>query len=50
MNRDPICGKEVDAATPYQSEYNGQTYYFCSAACQEQFEQHPERFSVGRAA
>lgn len=51
MARDPVCGMEVDpeeaAAT---AEYRGQTYYFCSVACQEQFEQNPEQFASQETA
>ncbi|MGQ0668037.1 MAG: YHS domain-containing protein [Nitrospiraceae bacterium] len=25
----------------------GETYYFCSKPCQEQFDQHPERYLKG---
>jgi xanthine dehydrogenase accessory factor len=36
---DPICGMTVDIATAhYKTERNGQTYYFCCAGCQAQFE------------
>jgi len=36
---DPICGMTVDIATArYTSTRNGQTYYFCCAACQSRFE------------
>jgi len=27
-----------------RSEYNGQTYYFCSLDCKEQFDQNPEKY------
>jgi xanthine dehydrogenase accessory factor len=38
--RDPICGMMVETATArYVSQRNGETYYFCSFACKEQFEQ-----------
>ncbi len=47
---DPVCGMEVD---PQQaagtSDYQGTTYYFCSAGCKRQFEQDPERY-VGQQA
>ena len=42
---DPVCGMQVD---PQQaagtSEYQGTTYYFCSAGCKRQFDKHPEKF------
>lgn len=27
-----------------RSEYNGQTYYFCSLGCKEDFDREPERY------
>jgi YHS domain-containing protein len=43
--RDPVCGMSVtyDNAQA-RSEYNGQTYYFCSMDCKEQFDRDPERY------
>ena len=39
---DPVCGENVDESqAPARTAYAGQTYYFCSARCREQFEQHP---------
>ena len=44
--RDPVCGMTVDRSkTPFRSEWNGQTYYFCSAGCKDRFDAEPERFS-----
>jgi YHS domain-containing protein len=46
--KDPVCGMEVDCDTAAaQSEYQGETYYFCCSACKRQFDQNPERF-VGK--
>ena len=43
--KDPVCGMEVTYETAQaRSEYNGQTYYFCSLGCKEQFDQEPERY------
>lgn len=40
---DPICGMTVDVATArYTTERDGQTYYFCCAGCQAQFEAQTE--------
>jgi uncharacterized membrane protein YraQ (UPF0718 family)/YHS domain-containing protein len=36
--RDPVCGMTVDRRTPYRSERNGRTMFFCSAGCKEKFE------------
>ncbi len=44
--KDPVCGMDIDpnnaAAT---EEYQGKTYHFCSAACQEKFKVEPEKYS-----
>lgn len=42
---DPVCGMTVQiAGAEHQTEYNGQTYYFCCAGCQEAFEQNPAQY------
>ena len=42
MAIDPVCGMEVDVTNPAAtSEYNGQTYYFCSLGCKVSFDQEP---------
>lgn len=44
--KDPVCGMTIDSATAEaQSSYQGQTYYFCSDTCKEQFEASPARFT-----
>jgi Cu+-exporting ATPase len=56
MIRDPVCGLRLDDEqstqglideAAYKSEYEGQTYYFCSQRCKQQFDQDPERHSRG---
>ena len=43
--KDPVCGMEVTYETAQaRSEYNGQTYYFCSLGCKEDFDREPERY------
>ena len=42
--RDPVCGMTVDRRTPFRSEWNGQTFYFCSAGCKERFDAEPVRY------
>jgi YHS domain-containing protein len=45
MQMDVVCGMKVDPANaPAKSEYNGQTYYFCSKECKQRFEAQPERY------
>ncbi|HYV01061.1 MAG TPA: heavy metal translocating P-type ATPase [Actinomycetota bacterium] len=44
--RDPVCGMDIDTATAAASEeYKGDTYYFCSPGCHEQFQAKPERYT-----
>ena len=46
---DPVCNMTVEedeaAAT---AEYDGKTYYFCSAACRKDFEERPRGISPPR--
>ena len=46
MAKDPVCGMDVD---PKQaagtSEYQGQTYYFCSAGCKKAFDREPAKYA-----
>lgn len=43
--KDPVCGMEVDPARAAgQSEYQGRTYYFCSAHCKAAFDREPEKY------
>jgi Cu+-exporting ATPase len=43
--KDPVCGMEIDPATAAgTSEYNGQTYYFCSVGCKKSFDKEPEKY------
>jgi len=39
---DPVCGMEiVPAKAAGKSEYQGQTYYFCSEQCKRDFDKNP---------
>lgn len=43
--KDPVCGMEIDPATAAgTSEYEGQTYYFCSMGCKKSFDKEPEKY------
>jgi uncharacterized protein len=43
--QDPVCGMTVDSSkTPYRSDYEGRTVYFCSAACMARFDAAPEQY------
>jgi YHS domain-containing protein len=49
MAKDPVCGMDVDPQTAAgKSEYKGQTYYFCSPGCKQDFDKDPEKY-VGSA-
>ena len=37
MAIDPICGMTVDESTPLRAERDGQTFYFCSDHCRQEF-------------
>jgi YHS domain-containing protein len=42
---DPVCGMAVDQTTStLTAQYQGQTYHFCSLACQKEFEDDPSQF------
>jgi Cu+-exporting ATPase len=44
---DPVCGMDIDPATAAGSEeFEGVTYYFCSASCFERFKADPGRYAV----
>jgi len=46
MQKDPVCGMQVDPATAAgSSEYNGKTYYFCNPSCLQRFEADPAPFT-----
>ena len=45
-HRDPVCNMQVDEKNAAgQSDYQGQTYYFCSQNCKEKFDQNPQQYS-----
>ncbi len=45
MAKDPICGMNVDEKTAsLKSEYQGQTYYFCSSICKQTFDKEPGKY------
>lgn len=45
QHTDPVCGMQVDEQNAAaQSTYEGQTFYFCSEACKEKFDQNPEQY------
>ena len=46
MEKDVVCGMQVDPKTAAaKSEYQGKTYYFCSAGCKKKFDANPQQYS-----
>ncbi len=37
LKKDPVCGTFISTATAFQKASGGETYYFCSAQCRDQF-------------
>lgn len=43
--KDPVCGMDITYETAQaRTEYDGQTYYFCSLDCKESFDKNPEQY------
>jgi Cu+-exporting ATPase len=43
--KDPVCGMMLDSAEAAgQSQYQGQTYYFCSTEEKRQFDANPGKY------
>ncbi|MBN8761895.1 MAG: YHS domain-containing protein [Thiobacillus sp.] len=46
MAIDPVCKMNVEPAKAAAKEdYNGQVYYFCSAACHKAFTEAPQKYA-----
>jgi YHS domain-containing protein len=46
MERDPVCGMQVDPAKAAgTSNYQGKTYYFCANACKTKFDANPAQYA-----
>ena len=43
--KDPVCGMNVEAAdAAAKTEYQGETYYFCTEKCRRKFEEDPAAY------
>ncbi|WP_458186557.1 YHS domain-containing protein [Haladaptatus sp. NG-WS-4] len=43
---DPVCGMSIEKSTAAtKTEYEGQTYYFCSEDCKQKFDSKPESYN-----
>jgi Cu+-exporting ATPase len=50
LERDPVCGMNVNPATAkHVYGHGGKHYYFCCAGCLEKFKADPARYLSGRA-
>jgi len=49
--KDPVCGMEIEPEAAFATrQYKGQTVYFCSANCLQQFEADPTRYAAPASA
>jgi putative ABC transport system ATP-binding protein len=44
MTTDPVCGMAVETTSPFRHEAGGQSWWFCSTHCRDEFIGAPERF------
>ena len=49
MATDPVCGMAIERRTAPHYRHGGQTYYFCSPACRQEFAASPARFLAAGA-
>ncbi len=43
---DPVCGMQIEPEQATgKTEYEGQTYWFCSESCRKKFEAQPARYT-----
>ena len=46
MVKDPVCGMEIEKEKSVANkEYEGKTYYFCSASCRDKFNASPQDYA-----
>ncbi|MGX0939639.1 P-type Cu+ transporter [Cupriavidus metallidurans] len=46
--RDPVCGMTVKRDAPYQTDFAGMRYHFCSEACQKKFDADPTHYRTSQ--
>jgi P-type Cu+ transporter len=47
---DPVCGMEIEPQSAFaKREHMGQTFYFCSQSCVDQFDKDPHRYVMTSA-
>ena len=42
--KDPVCGMTVAKNEDLKSIFEGNSYYFCSSRCKEEFDRNPANF------
>ncbi len=43
---DPVCGMQIEAEKAAgKAEYQGTTFWFCSASCRKRFDADPARYA-----
>lgn len=45
MPFDPVCGMQVNEDESLSATYEGQTYYFCSEDCRDEFMEAPDEYA-----
>ena len=46
MEKDPVCGMQVDPKSAAgKAQHGGKTYYFCAAGCKAKFEKNPGQYA-----
>jgi Cu+-exporting ATPase len=46
MEKDPVCGMQVDPKSAAGTvQHGGKTYYFCAAGCKAKFEKNPGQYA-----
>ena len=45
MPIDPVCGMDVEQDTKERATYQGETYFFCSHECKEEFQKSPQDYA-----
>lgn len=51
MVKDPVCGMNVDPNTAnFETEFDGERYYFCSESCMKAFNTNPTNYLEGGQA
>lgn len=46
MEKDPVCGMDVDPAKAAgSSQYGGKTYFFCAPGCKKKFDANPGQYA-----